>query len=427
MEEKRNEPVLTNLVLVRQSQQGGDDMSWLKRRTMTFTLAATLTTMAVSALNAQAQPSDCNARSAEPSVTVDLPASPFAVVSSSDGCWVFVSLMAPKPGVQVLKRGGGSVQLASFVPFKGQVSGIVVTHDGKLVIATSTSDPEGVVFLDAQRLTSGAANPILGSFEAGPENIYANVTADDKLLFVSEEAGRAISVIDLEQARANGYKSSSIIGKIPVGNAPIGLRFSPDGKWLYTTSQGATPDWKWPKACKPEGQNPATAQIVNPEGAVVVIDVARAKTDPAQAVVARVPAGCSPVRMAISPSGDRIYVTARNSNAVVAFDTAKLLTDAEHSRIGEAPVGSAPVPIAVVDDGKKVVAGNSNRFAGTNDPQSLIVLDAAKIKDGADASRGSIPAGAFPRDLSVSADGRTLFLANFGSKSLQVMDVARLP
>ncbi|HEY1758948.1 MAG TPA: hypothetical protein VGG72_26480 [Bryobacteraceae bacterium] len=390
-------------------------------------LALTLATTAAVALNAQAQSSDCNERSAEPSVTVGLPASPFAVTSSADGCWVFVSLMAPKPGVQVLKRSGGSLKLAQFVGLKGQVSGITMTHDGKLVIATSTSDPEGVVFLDAQRLISGDAKPILGSFEAGRENIYANVTADDKLLFVSEEAERAITVIDLERARANGYKADSIVGKIPVGNAPIGLRFSPDGKWLYTTSQGATPDWKWPKACKPEGQNPATAQIVNPEGAVVVIDVARSKTEPAQAVVARVPAGCSPVRMAISPGGDRIYVTARNSNAVVAFDTAKLLTDAEHSRIGEAPVGSAPVPIAVVDEGKKVVAGNSNRFARNNDPQSLVVLDAGKIKDGVDATRGMIPAGAFPREMSVSADGRTLFLTNFGSNSLQMMDVARLP
>src|ERR1039458_7720447 len=150
-----------------------------------------------------------------------------------------------------------------------------------------------------------------------------------KLLFVSEERARSITVIDLARARSNGYKADAIVGKIPVANAPIALTFSPDGKWLYTTSQGAMPDWHWPKACKPEGRDPSTAETTNP---------ARAASDPAQAVVARVPAGCSPVRMAITPDGARIYVTARNSNAVLAFDAAKLLSDPEHE-IGERRVG----------------------------------------------------------------------------------------
>ena len=53
--------------------------------------------------------------------------------------------------------------------------------------------------------------------------------------------------------------------------------------------------------------------------------------------------------------------------------------------------------------------------------------DAAKIEQGAAATLGTIPAGAFPREMAVSADGRTLFLTNFSSQSLQVIDVARLP
>jgi DNA-binding beta-propeller fold protein YncE len=137
--------------------------------------------------------------------------------------------------------------------------------------------------------------------------------------------------------------------------------------------------------------------------------------------------------MAISPDGSRIYVTARNSNAVEVFDTAKLLSDPDHARVGMAPVGEAPVPVAVIDGGKKVVAGNSNRFAGGNAPQTLSVLDAAKLEQNGlehkrpDALLGTIPTGAFPRELSVSADGHTLFLTNSGSSSLQVMDIDHLP
>lgn len=399
----------------------------MKPPCLTQRLAYALT---LTALAASAQPSGCNVPADSPSVTITLPSRPFAVRPSADGCRVFVSLMGDNSGknsgVALLTRGQGRTELLRVVPLKSPATGLALTHDGKLLIATAGDGP---VFLDVDRMASGISSPILGSFSDGAhsQSVYANVSPGDKLLFVSEERAHSITVIDLARARSNGYKPDAIIGKIPVANAPIALTFSPDGKWLYTTSQGALPDWHWPKACKPEGSDPATAQITNPEGAVIVVDVARASTNPEQSVVARIPAGCSPVRMAITPDGARIYVTARNSNAVLAFDTAKLLSDPGHARVGTAQVGSAPVPIAVLDDGRKVVAGNSDRFSASQAPQSLVVLDAARMEAGVDAMLGAIAAGVFPREMSLSADGRTLFLTNFGSNSLQVIDVDRLP
>ncbi len=231
----------------------------------------------------------------------------------------------------------------------------------------------------------------------------------------------------MRSARRSGYAPDAVIGKVPVGLAPIALTLSPDNKWLYTTSQGALPNWNWPKACKPEGAPVPDSVITNPEGAVIVIDVARARTDPTHAVVARVPAGCSPVRMTSSPKGDRIYVSARNSNAVAEFDTSKLVSDGAHAMVGIAAVGDAPVPVMIVDKGRRLVVGNSNRFGGRGDPESLTVLDTAKISQGMAAVQGIIPAGSFPREMAVSSDERTLFLTNFGSNSLQVLDIAHLP
>jgi DNA-binding beta-propeller fold protein YncE len=429
-------------------------------------------------VDAQGQPEGCNARLASPSMTVALPGNPFAVKASADGCWVFVSVDGANRGIAVLKRGYGRMDMVRVVPVTPAPAGIVLTHDGKLLIAAANNS---AVVLDAGRMTTGAKLPIVGKFSGFDRgflgSVYVNVTADDKLLFVSQEAAQAITVIDLELARQNGYKPAAIVGNIPVGAAPIALTFSLDGKWLYTTSEGAAPQWNWPRACKPEGappqtpeqiaarkadaehqiaalqakqssasdkgaaqlqeeidslkaflSSPSSPRLVNPEGAVVVVDVGQARNRPVDSVAGRIPAGCSAVRMAISPDGRRIYVTARNSNAVEVFDTSKLLSDPDHARVGVAPVGEAPVPVAVIDEGKKVVAGNSNRFAGGNAPQTLTVLDAAKMEQkGADASLGTIRAGAFPRELSVSADGHTLFLTNAGSSSLQVIDIDRLP
>jgi DNA-binding beta-propeller fold protein YncE len=348
------------------------------------------------------------------------------VVPSTDGCWVFVSLTGrgENSGIAVLKRSGGKIELERVVPFPSSPTGITLTHDGKLLIGAATTL---TVIADVKKMTEGAPGAVAGSIDGGRGNIYARTTDDDRLLFVAEESGQSISVIDLERARRNGYAPDAVIGKVPVGAAPIALTLSSDNKWLYTTSQLALPDWNWPKACKPEGLPAPDSVITNPEGAVIVIDVTRAKTDPEHAVAARVAAGCSPVRMTSSPKGDRIYVSARNSNAVLEFDTSKLISDGAHALVGIAPVGDAPVPVMTVDRGRRLIVGNSNRFAAGDGPQSLTVLDTAKISQGLAAVQGIVPAGSFPREMAVSFDQRTLFLTNFGSNSLQVLDIDHLP
>ena len=71
---------------------------------------------------------------------------------------------------------------------------------------------------------------------------YANVTSDDRLLFISEESRAAITVIDLARIRKEGVSERAIIGQVPTGAAPIALTFSPDGALLYTTAQVAAPE-----------------------------------------------------------------------------------------------------------------------------------------------------------------------------------------
>jgi len=376
---------------------------------------------------AYAQKSDCNAPMSEPVAFVSMPGYPFTTVASADGCWLFTAVSSSSPkspnGVAVFSRKGGKITLKRVVPVETGPAGIALTHDGKLMVA---ADDAYVVFLDVARMIAGKGDPILGWIDNGPNSgsVYVNTSPDDELVFVSDENAQRITVIDLKKARAGGFKQDAIIGKIPVGNAPIALTFSPDGRWLYTTSQGVPETLKWPLVCKPEG-NPDGKQRF-PEGAIYVVDVAKARTDPAHAVAATVPAGCSPVRLAITLDGARAFVTARNSNAVLAFDTAKLVTDPKHARIGEVPVGSSPVGIGVTADGK-VIATHSNRFAKDQTArQELTVIDGARAGEGKAAVLGTIPAGIFPREVGLSPDKKTLFVGNFLSSELEVIDLARL-
>jgi DNA-binding beta-propeller fold protein YncE len=386
-------------------------------------------------------PARCDQGAVAPMAVIELPGNPFQAIPSADGCHVFVSLVgpvepgdprrppqpgAPKGGVAVVSRMGGEPSLMRAVTLEGSPYGMALTHDGRLLIVASD---DRVAFIDTARLIAGSTDAILGYLNDAPiaGRMYANITPDDHWLFLSDESTRTISVVDLRRARASEFDSTAVIGQVPVGRAPIALTFSQDHRFLYTTSQVAPSAYGWPSVCTPPPSEVARQGSSHAQGAIVVVDVARATQDPVNAVIGAVPAGCNPVRLVTSPSGDIAYVSARTDNMVLAFDTTKLLADPAHALIGRVSVGDAPVGMAVFDDGARLAVTNSNRFADSNAAQSLTVIDTTMISGGKDAILGWVPAGVFPRELRVIDGQQALLLTNFGSKTLAVIDVARLP
>ncbi len=334
---------------------------------------------------------------------IDLPGRPFSAIPSKDGARIFLTL-SNRHGVAVVRNGA----VEQVIETEGGLTGAVLTHDGKLLIASMDNR---VAFIDVARMAVAGYLP-LPPPAAGRRigAVYVNVDQHDRYLYVSDEYALRITVVDLRKARKNGYKATAIVGAIPTGPLPIALTFSPDGKFLYTTSESASPEWNWTPECKPENPN-APNQALRPQGAMVIIDTK------SREVVDKLPAGCSAVRLALSPDGKTAYVTARNWDAVTVFDIGS------RKQIAKIPVGSAPVGIAVVDKGRKIVVANSNRFAA--DPASastLTVIDSATLK-----VTGSLPSGGFPRELHLSNDQKTLLVTNFASKSLQLIEVATLP
>jgi DNA-binding beta-propeller fold protein YncE len=400
-------------------------------RAIAFAVVFAMAAVGSSAAQQPNASNDCSAPPPEPITMIDVPGNPFQALPSADGCWIFVSMPGgPQRGsskIGVLRRAGGKITLDHVMPIDGNPTGMVLTHDGRTLIV---ADGQRVAFIDAEKLVKTRANAVLGYLDEPGRlgRIYANVTSDDKSLFVADENAETISVIDLAKIRASRFHASSVVGKIPTGALPIALTFSADEKFLYTTSQWAPKSLNWPLECKREGAVATDTTPVNPQGAILIVDVERAQSDPAHSVIGAVPAGCSTVRLVLSPSGDRAYVTARNSNALLVFDTAKLRSDPAHARLASVTLGTAPVGIAVIDSGRKIVVTNSNRFAGSSsDRQTLTVVDAAKIGSGDAAILGSIPAGAFPREMRATSDGAMLLLTNFTSRSVEAIDLTRLP
>ena len=169
---------------------------------------------------AQSRAADCNSPAKETLRYVNLPGHPFSTISSADGCWLFVSLSSSSPveanGVAVLRRNGnGDIKLIRVVRVESSPSGMVLTHNGKMLIA---ADDEFVRFPgrakdDERRQRCDPRGFLRDQRDSG--SIYVNVTRDDKYAFVSDENAASITVIDLEKARTKGFDEKAIVGKIP--------------------------------------------------------------------------------------------------------------------------------------------------------------------------------------------------------------------
>lgn len=63
------------------------------------------------------------------------------------------------------------------------------------------------------------------------------VSPDGQFAFVTlEYADRAV-VFNLGEALRTGFGAAEYVGSVPLGQAAVGMAISPDGRWLYATSE----------------------------------------------------------------------------------------------------------------------------------------------------------------------------------------------
>jgi len=138
-------------------------------------------------------------------------------------------------------------------------------------------------------------------------------------------------------------------------------------------------------------------------------------------IVARVAAGCSPVRLAESADASSLFVTARGDNAVLQYNAAILPTDPEHSFQRAIPSGGdAPVGLRLFDHDRFIAVANSNRFSDA--PGNLAILTATNTP----AVLERLPAGLFPRNISNATSDGELLLTNYTSRTLSLIRVRSL-
>jgi DNA-binding beta-propeller fold protein YncE len=357
-----------------------------------------------------------------PTATEVVSGNPFGVVVPPGGGWAFVA-MSGKVGV--FRTGGaGLPSLTRLVSTPGTVLGETLTPDGHYLLA---AEADGAVVISVSRAESGARGAVLGVLSSGEPMVGAievAVSPDGRFAFVSLEYSSSIAVFNLRKALAGGFGKAGFVGMVSVGTAPVGLDMSPDGQWLYATSEAAGQQAGSPAATSPASTT--SPRSSGAQGTLTVISIARAETDPAASVVAAAYAGCSPVRVITSADGSVVWVTARESDRLLGFSAARLRSDPAHSLVASVVVGEEPVGLVLANDGERMVVADSNRF-GEGATSSLAVVNVTAALAGRPAVLGYLPTGLFPREMALEPGGRTLLVTDYISDQLESVSVAALP
>ncbi len=334
---------------------------------------------------------------------VSAPGAPFGVASSHNGRFAFVG----GEFLQVYSLASATPDLVREDSFAdASFSGLAVSPNGRYLIAASGS---GVMVFDVAQLEHGGAGPtsgLVGTLAGdGQGPIEAAFSPDGHYVFVTFEGSDVLQVFNFADALRHNFSAASyLVGSVPLGVAPVGVAVSPDGLYVYATS---------------EERNDSQA-----EGTLTTIDLAEAERSPSRSIVSTVSAGCSPVRVAATSQS--VYVTARESDEVLEFSASKLVTDPDGALEDRVNVGEAPVGLALADKDTTIVVGDSDRFDVPGTTANLAVVKIST--NGTLILAGFLEpprwSGLFPRDMTSTPDGNTVLISDFTSDQLEAVRIA---
>jgi DNA-binding beta-propeller fold protein YncE len=356
---------------------------------------------------------------AQTPVTMRVPGNPTAVVGTADGRWAFASVSTGTGGaIAVIALAREAPRLVRTVDLPGALQdafGMAITHDGLLLIVAGYT-ATGV--LSVRALEDGSQDPVMGTLaDGGAGQFEVAVSGDDSYVFVTDETTGGLSVFDLSVALRQGFSARGVaVGIVPLdpgaaaGAGAVGVAMSPGGGQLYVTTLGG----------------------YGPLGQLWVIDTARAESgDGKGAVLAHAAAGCQPVRVAVSPDGSTVWVTAEQSNALLGFSAASLRDDPSGALRSVVRVGSEPAGLLLVDDGRLALVANTNRGlvkgTGGNVTQTVSVINTAAALAQRPSVVGVVPTGLFPRDLTFDQATGQVLLGNFNSGTIEEFPVPVAP
>ncbi|UCH35555.1 MAG: beta-propeller fold lactonase family protein [Armatimonadota bacterium] len=277
--------------------------------------------------------------------------------------------------------------------------GIVWAADGGAIFTSGTQGAVHRVVIEERVARFG--EPIVLPGPGGQGNPLPGglaLSQDGATLYVCLNRNNTLGVVDAA--------SGELMAEIPVGVAPYGVVAAGDA--AYVTNWGG----RHPVEGDATAASSGTPIVVDPStgiaasGMVSVVDLAQ------QTEVAQIEVGLHPCGLALNREASRLFVANANSDTVSVVDTAsrKVVETIDVAPAEVLPFGSAPNAVALSPDGRTLYVAN-----GGNNAIAVVRLGAvAGGPDAEETSRveGFIPTGWYPGSVRLSADGKTVFVAN---------------
>jgi DNA-binding beta-propeller fold protein YncE len=251
-----------------------------------------------------------------------------------------------------------------------------------LVFASSRLErPHAVVPIGSQGNQPGSGKP---------ESMIALRRGSMHLVFVTDTAGNAVRIIDVNN-------NTPLAKSLSVGRAPRALAITPDHRKLFVSNE-----------------QPA------PNGTITVLDVSGDTPQDFHEVSTIDEVNC-PEGLALSPRGDRLYVATQcggGSDPVFIIDTAT------NQKVGEIPQLAVGTNLAVSADGRHLYVTRGNfrcrKRDGSENGSPLSIVNLQDRTSKSVCLRTSVGAIAVSRDVAA----RYVFVAN--GNALTVFDREKL-
>ncbi len=234
------------------------------------------------------------------------------------------------------------------------------------------------------------------------------LTADGQVLYAANLWSQSISRIHLGKQAEYGAADELHLGE-PAAPAPAADPEATDDPAITKRDRAlldaTDPSAPFPYACVLDEKRRRLYVSCWGRGQVAVIDTATFT------LLTRWPTDAHPNELVLSKDGRRLFVAAANGNTVAILDSDTGL--ASETLLAEltpgAPPGNTPNALALSPDGQRL-------FVACANINTVAVFDVGTV--GAARALGFIPVGWYPTSVRVTADGRTLLVANGkGSRS----------
>ena len=252
-----------------------------------------------------------------------------------------------------------------------------------------------------------------------PEALHIGLAwaPDGQRLFASAGGNNKIRVYDLRDGRLT-EAASIILADRSAQVYPMGLAVTPDGGTLLVAENLAgrlaaiDPRSGRRRAEAPVGALPYTVAVTTVGDKVYVSNWGERSVSVLRAgdlgSIGTVAVGLHPSALTMDPVHPRLYVANADDDTVSIVDTTtdRVARAVSLAPYPGAPAGGTPNAVAVSPDGRRLYVAN----AGNND---IAVVDLGAVSEtAAPHLAGLIPTAWYPTTVTLSRDGRTLFVTN---------------